>query len=114
LSGRDRFIAFVEKANTTLKKLREGFIKASDHETATSGTRHTPPATPVGEGLYAIINTGRESHIAYMLTIPEQLGEVQKDVGLREKGSFVISIKNPEIKGPPYASLPRGPDYPKE
>lgn len=49
-----------------------------------------------------------------MLTIPEQLGEVQKDVGLREKGSFVISIKNPEIKGPPYASLPRGPDYPKE
>lgn len=49
-----------------------------------------------------------------MLTIPQELGEVQKDVGLAEKGSFVISAKNPESSSPANASLPQGPEYPKD
>ena len=54
------------------------------------------------------------THLAYMLTIPSELGEVQQDVGIKEKGSFVLSLKNPESSGPANAQLPQGPDYPKE
>jgi hypothetical protein len=114
LSGKDRFIVFVEKAKASFKELKDQFMSASDYATKTAGSSHRPAVTPTGEGVYAITTTGRESHLAYILTIPAELGQVQKDVGLHERGSFVASIKNPDHKGPAYASLSKGPDYPKE
>jgi hypothetical protein len=113
-SGRDRFMVFVEKTKMSFKNLKDTFLSSSDYETKTAGTRHTPAATPVGEGIYAITTTGRESHLAYILTIPAELSEVQKDVGLRDRGSFITSTKNPKYPSPANASLPQGPDYPKE
>ncbi|KAI9727826.1 MAG: hypothetical protein M1834_007973 [Cirrosporium novae-zelandiae] len=115
LSHRDRFMLFVEKAKTSLQEIKENHLAGSDYETKTAGTRHTPPATPIAEGIYAITTTGRGSHLAYILTVPSNgLGEVQKDMGLRERGSFVTSVKNPQYPGPTNAALPQGPDYPKE
>ena len=113
-SNRDRFMVFVEKAKTSVKDLRENFIAASDYATQTAGTRHTPAATPAGEGVYAMTSTGRESHLAYILTRPEKLNEVQEELGLRNRGSFITSIKNPKVPGPANASLPNPADYPKE
>jgi hypothetical protein len=114
LSGKDRFIVWVEKAKTSFKELKDQFMSASDYATKTAGTSHMPAATPTGEGIYAITTTGRESHLAYILTIPAEPGQVQKDIGLHKRGSFVTSIKNPEYKGPAYASFPKGPDYPQK
>ncbi|KAK8074130.1 hypothetical protein PG994_005029 [Apiospora phragmitis] len=57
---------------------------------------------------------GRESHLAYMLTLPEKLGEAQKELGLRMKGSFILSTRNPDYPPPKYAQLPEGPDYPQQ
>jgi hypothetical protein len=113
-SGKDRFMAFIEKSNVSMKELKEDFFKATEYETKTMGTRVTPHISPIGEGVYAITETGRNSHLAYMLTIPEKLDEVQEDMGLREKGSFIMSLKNPTIKGPAYASLDAKPEYPQE
>ena len=113
-SGRDRFMVFVERTQQSFKDLKETFLSASDYETKTAGTRHTPAATPVGEGIYAITTTGRESHLAYILTLPADLSEVQQDIGLRERGSFITSTKNPKYPSPANAGLPKGPDYPKE
>jgi len=116
-SGRDRFMAFVEKAGVTMDQLKEEFFQGSDYSTKTTGTRHTPEVTPIGEGVYAITYTGSgrtTNHLSYMLTIPQELGEVQKDVGIAEKGSFVLSAKNPTAKQPSYAALPQSPDFPKE
>ncbi|KAL2175493.1 uncharacterized protein P884DRAFT_312429 [Thermothelomyces heterothallicus CBS 202.75] len=124
-TGRDRWVAFVEKAGASLDQLRDEFLAASgDYETKTAGTRHVPAATPVGEGVYAITTTGRASHLVYLLTLPHpgsgsgsgssQLGEIQRELGLKERGSFIISTKNPEYPGPANARLPKGPDYPKE
>ncbi|KAI9723769.1 MAG: hypothetical protein M1812_001069 [Candelaria pacifica] len=113
-SNRDRFMVFVEKANTTTKDIKENFIAPSDYATQTAGTRHTPSATPAGEGIYAITTTGRESHLAYILTVPSELGEIQKEIGLRERGSFVTSLKNPKYAGPANTNLPAGPAYPQE
>ncbi|KAF2876793.1 tetrapyrrole biosynthesis, uroporphyrinogen III synthase [Massariosphaeria phaeospora] len=114
-SHNDRFMAFVEKAKTTIQELKDNFFKAEEYETKTAGTRHTEPITVVGEGVYAITRTeDRTTHLAYALTIPSELGEVQEDLGLRSQGSFVISIKNPERPGPANARLPEGPGFPKE
>ncbi|KAI9685771.1 MAG: hypothetical protein M1822_004331 [Bathelium mastoideum] len=113
-SGRDRFMTFVEKANATIQDLKENFMQGSDYSTKTAGTRQTPPVTPVGEGVYAITTTGRESHLAYLLTIPSEIGEVQEEMGIRTKGSFVVSLKNPEAGGPANASLPQAAEYSQE
>ncbi|KAI1451584.1 hypothetical protein F4805DRAFT_473466 [Annulohypoxylon moriforme] len=113
-SGRDRWIAFVEKSHASFQTLKDEFISASDYATKTAGVRHTPAATPIAEGTYAITRTGRESHLAYMITLPDDLGEVQKEIGLKEKGSFIVSTRNPQYDAPKSTSLPRGPDYPKE
>lgn len=112
-SANDRFMIFVEKAKASMDDIKSSFT-SSDYATKTAGTRHTHPATPIGEGVYAITTTGRESHLAYILTIPSELSQVQKDVGLQERGSFVTSVKNPQYSGPANASLPEGPKYPQE
>jgi hypothetical protein len=113
-SGRDRWTAFVEKSGASFERLKGEFLASSEYETKTAGTRHTPSATPIGEGVYAITSTGRDSHLVYLLTLPEELGEVQKEMGLKEKGSFIINTKNPQFPGPASARLPKDPEYPKE
>jgi uroporphyrinogen-III synthase len=50
-SHNDRFMAFVEKANTTVKELKETFFSAEEHETKTQGTRRTEPVAPIAEGV---------------------------------------------------------------
>jgi hypothetical protein len=114
LSGRDRWVGFVEKSHASLAQLREAFLAESTYETKTAGTRHAPAAKPLAEGVYALTSTGRTSHLVYVLTLPEELGEVQREMGLRERGSWVVSTKNPEFAGPASARLPKGPEFPKE
>lgn len=113
-SPKDRFMAFVEKANTSIKELKEEFFQASDYSTQTVGTRHNHAINTIGEGVYAITHVENSSHLVYMLTIPSEPGEVQEELGLRSQGSFAISVKNPTRKGPANASLPQGPEFPKE
>ncbi|GAB7348356.1 hypothetical protein MBLNU459_g6798t1 [Dothideomycetes sp. NU459] len=115
-SGQDKFMVFVERANAAMDELKKDFFQGSEYTTKTTGVRQTPLVMPIGEGVYAITSTGDrgESHLAYMLTIPQQPGEMQEDVGLRSKGSFVLSLKNPEVKGPANATLPQTADFPKE
>ncbi|EME80747.1 uncharacterized protein MYCFIDRAFT_98945 [Pseudocercospora fijiensis CIRAD86] len=115
-NGKDRFMAFTEKAKVSMDALKEDFFQGSSYSTKTTGTRHTPEVTPVGEGVYAITSTGGgqgTTHLAYMLTIPSAIGEVQKDLGLAEKGSFALSLKNPESSAPANA-LPNAAEYSKE
>ena len=112
-SPKDRFMAFVEKAKVGLEDLKTN-MGASDYVTKTAGTRHTPAMAPLAEGVYAITSTGRESHLAYILTIPSEVTEVQLDLGLQQRGSFLISVKNPSYSGPANTNLPKGPEYPQE
>ena len=113
VSPKDRFMTFVEKANVSLEDVKRQ-LSSSDYSTKTAGVRHTPAAAPIGEGVYAITKTGRETHLAYILTVPSEINEVQKAVGLRQQGSYLTSAKNPKSASPANASLPKGPEYPQE
>ncbi len=77
ISPKDRFMTFVEKANIGMDDIKSQ-LSSSDYSTKTVGVRHTPAAAPIGEGVYAITQTGRETHLAYILTIPSDLGEIQQ------------------------------------
>lgn len=113
VSPKDRFMVFVEKANATMEDIKNS-LSASDYMTKTAGSRHTPAAAPIGEGVYAITSTGREAHLAYILTVPSEMSEVQEDVGLRQRGSYLTSAKNPTTAAPAGANLPKGAEYPQE
>lgn len=114
-SHNDRFMAFVEKANTTVQDLKENFFKGGDYDTKTQGTQHTDPVTPVAEGVYMLTRTeDATTHLVYSTTIPSELGEVQSDLGIKDQGSFIISVKNPERSGPASAALQQKPDFSKE
>ena len=97
-----------------MQDLKENFIAASDYATKTAGGRHTPSATPAGEGVYALTDTGDVTHLAYILTRPSELSEVQRELGLRQRGSFVTSAKNPKVAGPSNTNLPQGAEYSEE
>ncbi|KAL1892330.1 hypothetical protein Sste5346_007068 [Sporothrix stenoceras] len=124
-TGRDRFMAFVLAADESYANLQKEFLSGSqeggkggedDDNEKDKMERHFPPATAFGEGVYAIISTGRESHLAYVLTVPEKLGSVQQQLGLVHKqGCFIVSTKNPAYPMPGGAKMVGGgPDYPKE
>lgn len=117
-SHRDVFMTFVEKAGVSIDALKEEFLQGSTYDTATTGTRTSPAVTPIGEGVYAITTTGQASaetsHLAYMLTIPAEMGEVQEQMGLAAKGSFALSLKNPTQKGPSNANLDTSADFPQD
>jgi hypothetical protein len=66
-SGRDKFMAFVEKAKVSMSELKEEFFSDNSYQTKAGDSRHTPAVTPIGEGVYAITAVGRDSHLAYMV-----------------------------------------------
>ena len=113
VSPKDRFMTFVEKSNVSMDDIKSQ-LSSSDYSTKTAGVRHTPAAAPIGEGVYAITQTGRETHLAYILTIPSELGEIQQQMGLRQRSSYITSAKNPQSSGPANANLPQGAEYPQE
>ncbi|KAJ5816475.1 hypothetical protein N7447_008708 [Penicillium robsamsonii] len=111
-SPKERDMGFVEKAGQSMQSLHEKFIAGTTYQTATRGERHTEEARPYAEGVYAITSTPRASHLAYILTIPAEVGDLQEDFGLRERGSWIIQSKNPKFAGPPVGRLPKEPEFP--
>jgi hypothetical protein len=74
-------------------------------------------ARPVGEGKYAIVNHHNHTELAYILEMPEQPGEAQKELGIEKEAGYIISVINPKKKPAPtagYPSIEEPPKYPEE
>ncbi|RHZ57963.1 hypothetical protein CDV55_104721 [Aspergillus turcosus] len=112
-SGREREMGFVEKAGISMKELHDSFMVGKEYETSTRGERTVQDARPYAEGVYAITSGKRSSHLAYILTIPHELGSIQDDFGLHSRGSWILQSKNPKYPGPSFAQLPKDPEYPE-
>src|SRR5918996_4457102 len=72
-------------------------------------------ARPVGEGKYAIVKHQDHAELAYVLEMPEEPGEAQRELGIEKEASYVISVINPKI--PKSSNLPtteEPPKYPQE
>ncbi len=110
-TARDRWIVLVEKSQITFGEVKKRFLRSADYETQTLGSRHKPAAKPAGEGVYAISSTERVSHLSYLLIIPEEPGEVQRALGLKSRGSFIINTRNPTYPPAEGMHFPQQPKY---
>lgn len=75
-----------------------------------NSTRHIPEATPFAEGVYSITSTDQQSHLAYQIKVPE-IGDVQNELGVHEKGRYIVSVKNPEYPGAGNVPIGNPPEY---
>ena len=68
-------------------------------------------ARPVGEGKYAIVRHHQNhTELAYILELPKEPGEAQKELGIEKEASYIVSVINP--KKPAASSVPEGGSYP--
>jgi hypothetical protein len=106
---------FIEKVAHQAEDV-EDELDPETHRTKTRGERHQPAARPAGEGVYAIVRHGDHTHLAYVLELPAEPGEVQRALNIVEEGSYIISVKNPEAPSPPGLGLDeaRRAHFPKE
>lgn len=80
-----------EATASTPAELTSGMTE-QQYSTKTRGQRTQPAARAAGEGQYMIAKGGSRggAHLAYKLELPQQVGEAQKVLGIKEEGSFVI------------------------
>ena len=54
-------------------------------------------ARPVGEGKYAIVKHHQNhAELAYILEMPKEPGEAQKELGIEKEASYIVSVINPK------------------
>lgn len=71
-------------------------------------------ARPVGEGKYAIVKYQKHTELAYILEMPKEPGEAQKELGIEKEASYVISVINPKKPTPQgYPSADQPASYPE-
>src|ERR687884_805274 len=76
--------------------------------------RRGDAARPVGEGKYAIVKYQNHTELAYILEMPKEPGEAQKELGIEKEASYVISVINPKKPTPQgYPSADQPPSYPE-
>jgi len=73
-------------------------------------------ARPVGEGKYVIIKYHQHAELAYILEMPKEPGEAQRELGIQKEASYVISVINPKKPAPTagYPSIEEQPKYSQE
>jgi hypothetical protein len=74
---------------------------------------------PVGKGKYAIVRHQNHAELAYILEMPEQPGEAQKELGIEKEASNVVSVINSRVPRPSTSpsdlpSTEEPPKYPEE
>ncbi|RPA73040.1 hypothetical protein BJ508DRAFT_244519 [Ascobolus immersus RN42] len=106
----EREICFLEKPNSSVTTIRDTVLASRSYETKTKGTRTLAAAQAVASGVYSILkgSDDRSTHFAYILTSPTDLTSVTTEFGLHERGSFVISVRNPEFKPTAPQGVPVG------
>jgi hypothetical protein len=71
-------------------------------------------ARAVGEGKYAIVKHQDHAELAYVLEMPEEPGEAQRELGIEKEASYIVSIINPKAPVPAgYPSSEERPNYPE-
>jgi hypothetical protein len=87
----------------------------AEYTTETRGRRRLAAAVPAGEGNYVIVKHDNHTELAYILELPETPGPTQREFEIKKEASYIISVKNPEIKIPGFStfSSDKKPEYPK-
>jgi hypothetical protein len=110
----ERFWGFVDEVAERPQEV-EDELDREEYLTKTRGLRVQPAARPAGEGVYGIVRHDDHTHLAYQLELPQQLGEVQRELNIEREASYIIAVKNPQVPSPPGLGNPHlQVDLPKE
>jgi hypothetical protein len=91
-------------------------LMPAEYSTETRGRRRLAAAAPAGEGKYTIVKHGNHTELAYILELPEIPGPTQREFEIKKEASYIISVKNPDVKVPGFAAFSsedKKPGYPK-
>ena len=70
-------------------------------------------ARPVGKGKYAIIRHQNHAELAYILEVPTEPGEAQREFDIEKEASYIVTVINPNKPVPEgYPSAEQSPKYP--
>lgn len=94
-----RYWGFVEETSEEMKAVRSELGEIT-YSTKTRGERKIEAARPAGRGFYGIIRHGNHTHLAYVLELPEEIGEVQEAFNIAKEGSYIVTVKNPTVGAP--------------
>lgn len=73
-------------------------LSGKDYPTKTRGLRHLPEAELAGEGAYRLVmRDDHASELVYALQQPEQLGPLQRELGIHQEGRLIIALRNPDL-----------------
>lgn len=113
IEAHERTWGFIDLVTSSAQELEDELT----YETKTRGRRVEPPTRPAGEGVYAVVDHERHTHLAYALELPRKPGPVQVELNIRPQASLIATVRNPDAPPPPdrpRAGLPssRHPDYP--
>jgi hypothetical protein len=107
--------AFVDRILDDPEELRAELAGTEDGDGA-QVSRGRAAARPAGEGVYALVRSGRRTVLAYALELPQEPSEVQQALHIEPQGRFVLVVKNPEAASPEGLGLDqdRKADFPEE
>jgi Protein of unknown function (DUF2795) len=91
-------------------------LMPAEYTTETRGKRRLAAAAPAGEGKYTIVKHDSHTELAYILELPEIPGPTQREFEIKKEASYIISVKNPDVKVPGFAAFSsedKKPEYPK-
>jgi hypothetical protein len=80
-------------------------LMPAEYITETRGKRRLPAAAPAGEGKYTIVKHDNHTELAYVLELPEVPGPTQREFEIKKEASYIISVKNPDVKVPGFAAF---------
>ncbi len=130
--GKNQFYRLFVIGKKSLPEIRKSEARASERYWARVGGIFNDPneltkdllsdefrkgdaARPVGEGKYAIVKHQNHAELAYILEMPKEPGESQKELGIEKEASYIISVINPKRPAPTgYPSTEEPPKYPQE
>lgn len=85
----------------------------AEYTTETKGKRRLAAAIPAGEGKYTIVKHDNHTELIYILELPKMPGPIQKEFEIKKEASYIISVKNPNVKVPGFTASEKKPEYPK-
>ncbi|KAH7315610.1 hypothetical protein KP509_21G057300 [Ceratopteris richardii] len=101
---------FVDLVTTKIEQIKAA-LGPEEYGTKTRGERHLPAARAAGEGIYCILQHKRNrqphTHLIYRLELPKsgKPHDPQEELQIKEEGSFIIQVKNPNQPAPPNIGL---------
>src|SRR5215204_3493451 len=79
----------------SLPEIRKTEARSSERFWAQVGGIFYDSKNLVGEGKYAIIEHQNHAELAFILEMPQEIGEAQKELGIQKEASYIITVINP-------------------